>query len=160
MVTYQTHTSMAVPTVNSEVLAIGDVYKTNRYDVHLGHQLINKVLINTTSPHTISLQKIYGQQVDKATANITTNNPILHTDVALLEVVSPAVKVFQYLTRSNGKAYLNLVFKEMKYNGTDWGDDNTFNIVDNVSTTTDFYGQTVLIGQKQIELPYFIGGNE
>lgn len=49
----------------------------------------------------------------------------------------------------------------MKHNGTTWGDhDNTFSIVDNISTTTDGNGQTVLIGQKTVELPYFIGGDE
>lgn len=42
-----------------------------------------------------------------------------------------------------------------EYNCND-GDDTKFNIVDYVSTTTDFYGATVLIGQKTVELPYFI----
>ena len=42
----------------------------------------------------------------------------------------------------------------------DWGDDSKFNIVDNVSTTTDDNGNTVLIGQKRIELPYFIEDKE
>lgn len=47
-----------------------------------------------------------------------------------------------------------------EYNGTSCGDDTKFNIVDNVSTTTDFYGATVLIGQKTVELPYFIEQGE
>ena len=47
----------------------------------------------------------------------------------------------------------------MKYD-VDWGDDSKFNIVDNVSTTTDDNANTVLIGQKRIELPYFIEDKE
>ena len=46
------------------------------------------------------------------------------------------------------------------YDGDSWGDDSKFNIVDNVSTTLDDNGQTVLIGQKTVELPYFIGADE
>jgi hypothetical protein len=79
--------------------------------------------------------------------------------IAIGATITPAVKAFPYLTRSNGKAYLQLVFKEIKY-GVDWGDDSKFNIVDNVSTTTDDNGATVLIGQKRIELPYFISAGE
>jgi len=37
-----------------------------------------------------------------------------------------------------------------------WGDNNKFEIVDNVSTTTDLNGEKVLIGQKRVALPYFI----
>jgi len=65
-----------------------------------------------------------------------------------------------YLTRVDGKTCLNLVFKEMKHNGTSWVDDNKFSIVDNVSTTMDNNAQTVLIGQKTVELPYFIAGDK
>lgn len=87
-------------------------------------------------------------------------NKINH-QATTLTGAGPAVKVEVYLTRSNGKAILQLVFKEMKHNGTTWGDhDNTFNIVNNVSTTTDGNGQTILIGQKYAELPYFISAGE
>ncbi len=169
MVTYQTHTNIAVPAVNSEVLAIGDVWAGNSYSypVLIAYSLINKVTTNSI------YDSIYGGWSSlkfSQNPSIEANKCFVlilresyygkHSNILLYPVNSPAVKVFPYLTRSNGKAYLNLVFKEMKYNGTDWGDDSIFNIVDNVSTTTDFYGQTVLIGQKQIELPYFIGGNE
>jgi hypothetical protein len=53
---------------------------------------------------------------------------------------------------------VNIVLKP--WNGNGWGDDNAFDIVDNVSTTTDDNANTILIGQKRIELPMFIGDGE
>ena len=163
MVYYKTHTSMAVPTVNSEVLEIGDVIISNYYTASkLQESLINK--INTHSNASVicvgslglSTYTLEGSKFVNGTAYI----PIEHPNSNLGSSTSPLCKVFPYLTRKNGKAYLNLVFKEMKHNGTSWGDDNKFNIVDNVSTTTDLNAQTVLIGQKTVELPYFIAGDE
>jgi hypothetical protein len=57
---------------------------------------------------------------------------------------------------SSGAAYTSAKM----FDGNSWGDDSKFNIVDNVSTTTDDNGATVLIGQKRIELPYFISAGE
>lgn len=169
MVTYQTHTSMAVAGVNSEVLSIGDVWAGNFYSTSYGSallsNLISKIAINgdvnnlmliTTDLYTKTVQGaiplLYG---------VGWSQKPMHSSIGLLGNVSyPTVKVFPYLTRSNGKAILQLVFKEMKYNGTSWGDDSKFNIVDNISTTTDNNAQTVLIGQKYCELPYFISAGE
>ena len=48
---------------------------------------------------------------------------------------------------ANGLAYFEI------WDGNGWGDDeNNFNIVDNVSTTIDTNGQTILVGQKRIKL--------
>ena len=67
-------------------------------------------------------------------------------------------KYLPYLTQSNNRAYLQFVFKEMKFSSdtNSWGDDNKFQIVDKVSTVTDLNGKKVLIGQKRVALPYFI----
>ena len=164
MVYYQTHTSMAVPVVNSEVLEIGDVYSVAYYvnTNYLQQSLINKVNTNSVSTGVITFNsKLTSYSViDNVLRSRSWDTPIAHPSIGLLQTIQPVVKVFPYLTRLNGKAYLNLVFKEMKHNGTSWGDDAKFNIVDNVSTTTDNNAQTVLIGQKTVELPYFIGANE
>ena len=82
-----------------------------------------------------------------------------HAAFALLNEECPCVKVLPYLTRENGKLFLQALFKEMKYD-VDWGDDNKFDVVDGTSTTTDDNGNTVIIGQKRLELPYFIGDGE
>ena len=165
MVYYQTHTSMAVPVVNSEVLEYGKVLGTNGLaNAHLVSTLIGKVSTANTSPYLQMGYDINAYRIDTSTikwSTTATEIPV-HSALTLAGGASgiATVKVFPYLTRLNGKAYLNLVFKEMKHNGTSWGDDSKFNIVDNVSTTTDTNAQTVLIGQKTVELPYFIGADE
>lgn len=165
MVYYQTHTSMAVPVVNSEVLEIGKVLGTNGVaNAFLVSSLINKVSTSSTAPYLQDGYSISAYRIDTSTikfSSTSTEIPI-HSSLALAGGASgvSTIKVLPYLTRANGKAYLNLVFKEMKHNGTTWGDDSKFNIVDNISTTTDNNAQTVLIGQKTVELPYFIGADE
>ncbi len=70
----------------------------------------------------------------------------------------PMAKTLPFLTVRNNRAYLQYVFKELKYdtdNGT-WGDDNKFQITNKVSTITDLNGNRVLYGQKRFALPYFI----
>lgn len=243
MVTYQTHTSMAVAGVNSEVLAIGDVYESGAYHTyyggHLIYTIIGKIAVSDTLPsQVISNGIVKGYMYQSNTRLLHTvgglepkSNPVA---LAALGATARAVKVFPYLTRFNGKAYLNLVFKEMKYgsyvaptvvttasatytqyatyeinvpdsplhgkviqrtsttttstvdwalydvsptgviylvstggaagfsmyDGDSWGDNSKFEIIDNVSTTTDTNGQVVLIGQKKVELNYFIDAKE
>lgn len=173
MVYYQTHTSMAVPTVNSEVLEIGDGFATNNnnalWGCHLTNSLLGKIPIGATyfSLGNLSNKRfqISGVLLDMSSSQsqkILQGNSVStpsHNSILLTDTATPTVKVLPYLTRLNGKAYLNLVFKEMKHNGTSWGDSSKFEIVDNVSTTTDLNAQTVLIGQKTVELPYFIAGD-
>lgn len=165
MVYYQTKTSMAVPVVNSEALETGEVLGTNGLaNGALISTLIGKVPTANTTPYLQMGYDINGYRIDMSTLKFsTTATEIpLHSALSLAggAVGVPAVKVLPYLTRLNGKAYLNLVFKEMKHNGTSWGDSNKFEIVDNVSTTTDNNAQTVLIGQKTVELNVFIGNDE
>lgn len=165
MVYYQTHTSMAVPVTNSEIIEYGKVLGTDGLsNSHFISTLIGKVPTANTAPYLQDGYNVNAYRIDSSTIKWSTTSTEIptHTALSLAGGASgvPAVKVFPYLTRFNGKAYLNLVFKEMKHNGTSWGDDAKFNIVDNVSTTTDNNAQTVLIGQKTIELPYFIAGDE
>lgn len=174
MIYYQTHTSMAVPVTNSEVLEVGKVYAQCNYYATDGNYLISN-LIGKVPAGTSTSSSIIVDSASLDSINIRAdqgNKFLLTSDTRVLKPSSrilsltpynlntPACKVFPYLTRLNGKAYLNLVFKEMKHNGTSWGDDSKFNIVDNVSTTTDNNAQTILIGQKTVELPYFIAGDE
>lgn len=169
MVTYQTHTNMAVPGVNREVLAIGDVYESGAYHPHYGghliHSLIGKIAVSDSIPSQVISNGVVKGYMYQA------NTRLLHTvgglepksdpvALAALGAIARAVKVFPYLTRLNGKAYLNLVFKEMKHNDTTWGDNSKFEITDNVSVTTDTNGQSCLYGQKKVELPYFISASE
>lgn len=160
MVTYQTHTVMLIPSGNSEVLAVGDAWASNHVTFgQLVQSTINKVAVSGTSPVTLGGYSLSGYRIDGTTLKFGATESPSHSIITPGSGASPTVKVFPYLTRSNGKAYLQLVFKEMKFN-VDWGDDSKFNIVDNVSTTVDDNSQIVLIGQKRIELPYFISAGE
>ena len=167
MLFYETHTNITKNAVNSEVLALGDVFATStfkkEYGSHLMNSLINKVQdssdwAGTTVPLIQTAFKEFPNNI------LSTWNDSFATTLAnvitLNGATSPiATKALPYITKENNKAYLNLVFKEMKFD-VDWGDDSKFNIVDNVSTTTDDNANTVLIGQKRIELPYFIEDKE
>ena len=163
---YQTHTNMAVPTVKREVVEYGDVLSLNTGSSGLGSHLVSTLIqkVSTVSAGgaVISFSKFKNISFDnnRIQDNHLYYNPPIHEPANLFASSTPALKVFPYLTRLNGKAYLNLVFKEMKYNGTSWGDSNTFDIVDNVSTRLDNNAQTVLVGQKTVELPYFIDVGE
>lgn len=166
MVTYQTHTNMAVAGVNSEVLTHGDVHC---YSYYTSAQGLNQTLINKVNTNTIItglaaiVTKVTQSPYHGSTSKFETSAasaPLTHNPLSVVLTNTQTVKMLPYLTRNNGRARLQLVFKEMKYNGTSWGDDSKFNIVDNVSTTTDTNGATVLIGQKYAELPYFISSGE
>ena len=163
LVYYQTKTSMAIPIINSEVLEIGEVLGTNGLaNGALVSTLIGKVPTASTTPYSQRGYGINGYRIDMSTFKFSATELPAHSALSLAggAIGAPAVKVLPYLTRLNGKAYLNLVFKEMKHNGTSWGDSSKFEIVDNVSTTTDNNAQTVLIGQKTVELNMFVGADE
>ena len=68
---------------------------------------------------------------------------------------TPRVKFIGYLSDS----FLHTVYKELKHNGTSWGDDEQFNIVDNQSTVPDNNSQQVIVGQKRVALPYHFDGD-
>lgn len=42
------------------------------------------------------------------------------------------------------------------WDGNGWGDDNKFTVLDNESTETDDNANTIIVGQRKIELPHFI----
>ena len=166
MVYYQTHTSMAVPTVHGEVLSFIDPTGINFNDKTQGASLVDTLIGKTPvsgSTPTLLTRRLLTMSLNPANKCFDSSygfDAPTHSQMLFYSAYTPAVKILPYLTRINGKAYLNLVFKEMKYNGISWGDDNKFNMATNVSTTTDDNGQTVLIGQKTVELSYFIDAGE
>jgi len=57
--------------------------------------------------------------------------------------------------RDNSQLKLCSAFKEMIYDTT-WGDDATFVIADNTSTTEDDNTNTILVGTKSTKLPIIV----
>lgn len=80
---------------------------------------------------------------------------IRHNTAPIVNENSPAVKIQSYLTKSNGVFYLQALFKELTFDGVDYGDTGDFTVLDNLSTATDDNANTVLVGQKRLELPFF-----
>lgn len=163
MIFYTTHTSMAEPTDNAVVSSnsFGDAIGiSSATSGNIVSTLIGKIPTYATALYQDPLVDIfkYGKSSSGEFSNGDWGSPLPeHLALAKAGTTTPTVKTFPYVTVENGRKYINLVFKEMKYDTT-WGDDNQFNIVDNVSTTTDDNGNVVLIGQKQIATPYFEKG--
>jgi hypothetical protein len=163
LVSYQAYNNNLAPIINSRVIGgsagVSDVYASNgfhiEFGVSLGTSLVNKVqtqaaINNVASQKVLCVDNIdyYGNRDTPAlrmSAFTNTGFPY-HDTINLYGSTSPAVKTFSYLTQ-NTRAKQVYVFKEMKFN-SDWGDDNKFNIVDNVDTVVDDNGSTVLVGQK------------
>ena len=143
---------------NANVLSRGDVWAGNFNQTKFISDLIGKVAVGTSNPIELRTPlKTWAMNGDKL---LTVASGAPTHELLSLPATDPAVKVHDYLTSENGKAYLQLLFKEMIHNGTSWGDDGKFNVIDGVSTITDDNGNSVLIGQKRVELPYFIGDAE
>jgi len=165
IITYKTKADNVENADNSEVLELKDEAITfGNKDTYNGNLLLqnltNKVGIDNSTTYlagnTFKLNKFRiepdNKELDSTLSEFT--NEVIN----LSESDTPAIKVITYLTQENNRAYLQFVFKEMKYDSSSntWGDDNKFQIVDKVSTTTDLNGKTVLIGQKRIPLNFFI----
>ena len=164
---YRTSANPFELTKNSNLTALGDVWANTRGNVPalclLSSHLIGKVTTNSNGykQKTIPLSE---SNLDRKTdgychlfgGNHAGGEPI-HAPINLtnLTLHIPAIKTLPVLTKDG---YMQIVYKEMKHNGTQWGDDNKFDIVDNQSTVTDLNGETVIVGQKRVELPYIFDG--
>ena len=163
MVYYQTKTSMADIVATSEVLEIGEVFSANNGESQHGQYLCSTLLrkvpvwYGKSQGYHLENYELLGKVFWGNSARAPIHKALTYNQFG---TSNPAVKVLPYLTRINGKAYLNLMYKELKHNGTSWGDDSKILVLNYVSTTTDNNAQTVLIGQKTVELPYFIGVDE
>jgi hypothetical protein len=138
---------------------LGDVWAGNYNSVTFGSNLVANLIdkVPTGTSGSFGVEKpldSYLTGPDNALYMSSWAAPI-HAALTLANTTSPTVKALPYLTRENGKAYLQLLYKEMIYD-VDWGDDSKLDVVDGESTTTDDNANTVKIGQKEIELPYFV----
>lgn len=160
---YTTEASSMELADNAEVLALGDVaaFSGPYQGTELTAHLIGKIPIGGTNVRTFTTP-LTSKGIKPSAALLygdANYGDVAHDVLGLFGQDTPAVKVLSYLTRENGKAYLQLLYKEMIYD-VDWGDDSKFDIVDGESTTTDDNGNTVKIGQKRIELPYFVSDGD
>ena len=147
------------------VMAIGDCHGSNSANVYqplalIGSNLIGK--IPTHDDHSSEYVPMLGMT--------RTLEAEIYRDIRLrprhepfeylkADANSPAYKALPTLAKSTNNVHiLQVNYKEMRYNGTAWGDDNKFEIVDNQFSVTDINGEQVIVGQKRCALPYHFDG--
>jgi hypothetical protein len=246
------YTTKANPTelaVNTEVLSLGDVSALGNHTAGRGSVLVSNLIGKIPTTNLVDavatvplLTGGINPETKKLGYDATFGLPT-HTTIDLAGTISPAAKVWTQLTRENGRAHINLLYKEMvfdatqnevldatqvtgavaqnsvavddyfhlistgaasvangvyrqvqlwsgstfdsrftsgdfmvstegdmiagagviiakRWNGNGWGDDNKFTVLDNETTETDDNGNTIIVGQKRIELLNFIGDAE
>lgn len=161
MAFYETAANGLEVAAGNEVLHVGGLYSTNDGDESiLGQHLVGKVPVFGNNQNGVH-QALTGYRLF---ANGAFNTHISslpnHSTLQLGVADSPAVKAIPYLTHENGVLYLQVLFKELIYDGVDYGDTGDFTVVDNISTATDDNAKTVLVGQKKYELPIYYKEDE
>lgn len=163
MVFYETPANSMTLASNAQVLALGSAMAANyagdsSFFNSTAH-LTGKVATSVAAPNIKDLGRITGHLVNTPSAGgaLNTGSPYRPQHAAVSITHSgPAVKLLPYLTRANGKAYLQLLFEELKSDGVDYGDIQGISVISSVSNVTDGNGATVIAGQKRVELPGFI----
>jgi hypothetical protein len=166
LVSYKTPANIWEPDVNSEVLAggVSDVWAGNyayeTWGAALISNLTGKVSVNETG-RAIDSKVLQGAVIrtDDGKLYSSASHAPKH-DAIELDGSGPAAKAFFHLSATNPGDQIKLfaLAKEMKHNGTSWGDNNKFSVVDNVSTIPDENGETVLVCTKSTVLPVVCGG--
>jgi hypothetical protein len=163
MVFYETKAKLIDYANNDNILdnQLSRVYGTMRdwANHNISHHLINKVQTLTSStPSTlfVDIPHSYTNITETSGVNTSLNTSSdyapTHNTINLNGQDIPAIKLFCYKTVENNLEYLNIVFKEMKYDTT-WGDDDKFQIVDNMGAQSDDNGNIVLYGTARYKFP-------
>ncbi|PCJ15215.1 MAG: hypothetical protein COB02_18180, partial [Candidatus Cloacimonadota bacterium] len=129
----------------SDVIAISSAYATE--GSKLLANLISKIATNTTATSLMSktlLTKFIYPSSSKMTSSDSNRAPS-HDAFSLYNTSKPSIKLILYQTEKDGLLYNVIVFKEMKFDG-DWGDDQKFDITDNIKTKTDDNGNVIIYG--------------
>ncbi len=159
---YESLSDFTEPSANSKVIGqVGDVFASQAYVVEDGNRLIPSLIGKVaTTANTYP----YSQTHSLTSKGYTTSTGVLqghadfkprHNNLGLPNPLNlgPAVKVLSTFTEIDGLIYPQYHFAELKHDGTDWGDDNTIPIVDNMSTKTDDNAVTVSIGCHTGKIP-------
>ena len=159
MVFYRTSANPFELATRTSFQALGNAAYISAYLPTVGSllvsALINKVSVEAGWPYTgttyVQINNAFNMLHYHSTSlPLHGDFKIRHPNAAKL----PCVKMLPCLVGNN----LHIVYKEMKHNGSYWGDDKLFNIIDNQSTITDLNGDSVIVGQRRVELPYHFNG--
>jgi len=155
---YATKASPYIAQAGLVVKALGHAYSENDYARILTGLLSGKIGVGSAAPSVKSLGPVSGHDFTSGGIMLgaAEYRPTHPATIAFGTTASPAVKVLPYISTSGGIAYLVMIFKELKHDSTDWGDDQKFVVADGFTTTTDDNAATVACGQASVELPFFV----
>ncbi|PCJ17831.1 MAG: hypothetical protein COB02_12240 [Candidatus Cloacimonadota bacterium] len=129
----------------SDVIATSSAYSTE--GAKLLANLISKIATNTSATSLSSktlLTKFIYPSSSKMTSSDSNRAPS-HDAFSLYNTSKPSLKLILQQTEKDGLLYNTIIFKEMKYD-VDWGDDQKFDITDNIKTKTDDNGNVIIYG--------------
>ena len=125
------------------------------YGASFTHNLIGKVPVSYPA-FGYEYGRISSFSMNKGGRFITGNGrEPFHATPVNVPLVTVAAKMLPFLSVDG---FMQVIYQERKHNGTQWGDDNKFNIVDKQTTATDLNGEQVIVGQKRVKLPYRFEG--
>ncbi len=144
---------------NSEVLALGDCTFVGYNLVLLGNRLLPSLIgkINTQGDSgavTTTIDRYFLQPTGHLSSS--SGRGPAHGSTTANSGTPESAKVLQYITSDSGQYYLQFIYKELKFSPS-YGDNSKFDIVNGESTVTDNNGNTVIVGQKRVKLPFFTG---
>jgi len=156
LVHYSTASSPYELANNAEVIGeVGDVVVTSAPDsMLLG--LIGKVGVSTAATTTMEGYTLDGYSIVNGLLSTDANYQPEHDTLTIANGTSPTIKASSIITQENSQYFLQWVYKEMIFD-VSWGDNNKFDIVDGESTVTDDNGNSVIVGQQRVALPFFTG---
>lgn len=164
LVFYATPANPTELSPNAEFLAAGGVrasaFNSFQFGAGLVNHLVGKVATSAAidpNPTTQILPLTEYETVDLGTGHVLVENRIqpAHGPIGLAQEIAAAAKALGYLSRKDGAFYLNMLFRELRHDGTDYGDNGKLAPISNVAVSTDLNGQTVLAGTKRIRLDAF-----
>lgn len=167
LVQYEADGNMFELASNSAYLKLGEAAAMNTNNITYGAKvisdLLNKISINSTAiieQQGFKLQKWLKELSGELNTN--TNYAPTHDAFDLYTIDTPASKIVFQLIKVNNRAYLQVIFKEMRYTTAAWQDDAQFQIIDNVKTVGDDDSNPVMYGQNVtvLPLPYLIQDKE
>ncbi|MGI2125516.1 hypothetical protein [Shewanella oncorhynchi] len=146
--------------LNIHAAAIVSMFPSG-FGVFLGESLINKVATDTPTLSRVSscsptileycttdTGALYGGSKDYS---IGVNR---HAEISISASTSSAFKAIKYNVSVNQQGFIQYAFTELKYSGTSWGDNGTFDIeILAIATRTDQNGNTVLVGNAKLKEP-------
>lgn len=162
---YQAFAKQTEPTINTKIYGgargLGDVYSNARYATSkgalLGESLIDKICISGNQS-SIQSRSLALSSFSIWENGLLSQDNFENAEHSVLDMGSPtnnspAFKALNYSTETNLQAGMIYAATELKWDGTDWGDDSRIHIVNNANTLIDLNGNAVKVVTHKLKEP-------